>query len=781
MIADKGMLRTLQASRPGRVTLQITLLTAALLSGPSVTFAQDDTAAQSDPPAAGPEEQEGEPQPALALDLSSPRAAMRAFLLAVQEARGDRPERIDDAVACMITSGLEGGDSVERTRRLAHRLHDIIDKRNVILNDIPEATDDTEYVFYQLPADKVEEIEPETQPTPTREIRLALDPKTKRWHFTALTLASIPTLEKAGEKEAEPKAPVDATVPVARSSPRATMESFLSGMNADPKDLALVLSCLNPSGRERLAWEVSGQQLARQLLNVMDKIEVVTLVEIPSRNDGPPYAWYTSKNGNIVIARIEQAKAEDDVWPHSPVKGEWRFTPQTLKTIGALYRELEDKQIVSELRQAGKTEELGLGLRLQRLMPQWSRLKFFTIQLWQYAALVLLLPLGSLVRRLSAYIATLLLRGSLSWRKIDIDREIQQKALHSSGLLVAVLFWQYAIGRLALSPEALDVLLPITQFALALTAIWVGYRFIDILGEHISANEDVKLTHFDDVLIPLMRKILRIVVVLAVILAGFQYYGKTPSTVLGALGIGGLALAFAAQDTLGNFFGSIMVLFDRPFGIGDWVVVGNVEGTVERVGFRSTRVRTFYNSVVTIPNSTTATTLVDNYGARTYRRIRVMLSLTYATKPEKIDAFCEGIRELIRLHPYTRKDYYHVYFNQFSASSLDVLLYCFLQTPDWSTELRERHRLFMDILRLAQRLDVEFAFPTQSIWLKRSQKDGARDELAAKFDGDDPSSIGISEAAKLFDETYGAQAPPPTPVVITTEPHSKRSGPSESQ
>jgi len=157
------------------------------------------------------------------------------------------------------------------------------------------------------------------------------------------------------------------------------------------------------------------------------------------------------------------------------------------------------------------------------------------------------------------------------------------------------------------------------------------------------------------------------------------------------------------------------VLLDKPFAIGDWITMGDLDGSVEEVGFRSTRVRTFYNSLITVPNRDFISGQVDNMGARRYRRIKTTLGLTYDTPPEKVEAFCEGVRELIRRHPYTRKDYYHVYLNGFGASSLDVMLYCFVRTPDWSGELREKHRLFNDILRLAERLGVDFAFPTQSI------------------------------------------------------------------
>jgi MscS family membrane protein len=186
-------------------------------------------------------------------------------------------------------------------------------------------------------------------------------------------------------------------------------------------------------------------------------------------------------------------------------------------------------------------------------------------------------------------------------------------------------------------------------------------------------------------------------------------------------------------------------------------------------------------------------TQVDNYGARRFRRAKTTLSILYSTPPEKIEAFCEGIRELVRLHPYTRKDYYHVYFNEFSASSLDILLYIFFDAPDWATELRERHYLFLDILRLAQRLGVEFAFPTQTVWLQQTPEavpaEAPRPEAApaerpfpaAEAPSRAPSAfpegpldIGIEEAAKLYRDVYGT--PPATRgrVIVEKAPKSKR-------
>ena len=162
-------------------------------------------------------------------------------------------------------------------------------------------------------------------------------------------------------------------------------------------------------------------------------------------------------------------------------------------------------------------------------------------------------------------------------------------------------------------------------------------------------------------------------------------------------------------------FGSIMILTDRPFRIGDWVLVDKIEGTVEEIGFRSTRIRTFYNSLVSVPNSVVANTNIDNMGARKYRRIKTFFGITYDTPAERVESFLEGIKNIVKANPYTRKDYYHVVFNGYGDSYLEVMLYCFLEVPDWATELVQRQNIYLEVLRLARELGVEFAFPTRTL------------------------------------------------------------------
>jgi MscS family membrane protein len=289
------------------------------------------------------------------------------------------------------------------------------------------------------------------------------------------------------------------------------------------------------------------------------------------------------------------------------------------------------------------------------------------------------------------------------------------------GLLAMALVWYGGTVLIGLRPEVLRVLLVAVRFFAVVAAVWTAFRMIDLLASYLLSKARRTRTRYDDLLIPLISRTLKVFAVCMGAIAFAEAFDLPLAGLLSGLGLGGLAVALAAKDALGNLFGSVTVLVDRPFEIGDWIKTGDIEGTVEMVGMRSTRVRTFYNSQITLPNSLLTTAVVDNLGRRRYRRIKTMLSLEYGTPPEKIDAFCEGVRELIRRHPYTRKDYYHVYLNQFSGSSLDVLLYCFLECPDWAVELRERHRLFVDVVKLAARLGVSFAFPTRTLHLYEEQ------------------------------------------------------------
>ncbi len=699
------------------------------------------------------------------VDRHSPRATIQSFMVAVQGS-GDRPELMADAVVCLDTSKIEGDDRDQWVLSLARRLHFVIDKLGLQLEDIPEEYDQPFYVFKTITINDADDADDADE----YDIVLRADADLSEWFFSADTIALVPAMyEYLSKTVEETSTSKDSDVPVARRTPRATMGTFKTAMDSKPPDFATAIACLDPSGSDPGSWDAVGKNLVVRLKNVIDKKRLVVLADIPEAPAENEYVWFADETGSIVLHKIAETGSYPKDWAYAPTLGEWRFSSKTLQTIDALYKSLENESLIKELRDAGKEEALTFGMRVARAMPPWLRGEFSGLQGWQWVALLALGPIGWLVKRIVSILVGWPLNAWLRRNRIDLELKQRRSATHSIGAVAAVLGWHIGVQQLDLPPVWLKALIPITQFAFAMATVWAGYRLVDVIGGYITANKDIRLTEIDEVLVPLLSKILRIFIVVLVILFVLNWAGYTTTTVLGALGVGGVAIAFASQDTLGNFFGSITVLFDRPFNIGDWIVVGKVEGTVERVGFRSTRVRTFYNSVVTIPNSSMVNSSVDNYGARKYRRIRTMLSVAYGTPPDAIDAFCEGVRELIRLHPYMRKDYYHVYFNQFAASSLDILLYAFLEVPDWGTELRERHRLFNDIHRLANRLGVEFAFPTQTLHLMRGEKVVANLPPGVT----DGEQVGIEAAAQIFEGVYDGDAFL-DPVEIDQKPRSRK-------
>ncbi|MDA7952083.1 MAG: mechanosensitive ion channel family protein, partial [Pirellulaceae bacterium] len=382
---------------------------------------------------------------------------------------------------------------------------------------------------------------------------------------------------------------------------------------------------------------------------------------------------------------------------------------------------------------------------IEEQFPKALSQKHFVLRDYQWICLAIFVFLGFV-----ADLATRTILNGLTtfWiRKVraKIDYKVQKELWKPVGLLSQSLVWYGGTSLLALPSWILLILVVAVKFLTVVAAVWTAFRLIDLLANFLENKADKTETKFDNLLVHLLSRSLRIVAV-CIGLVMFADIFELPWTgLLGGLGIGGAAIAFASKDVLGNFFGSLTVLSDRPFEIGDWVIMGDVEGSVETVGIRSTRIRTFYNSLIVVPNSTLVTATVDNMGQRRFRRVKAKLSLTYDTSPEKIDAFCEGVRELLRRHPYTRKDYYHVYLNELGESGLQILLYSFWECPDWSIELREKHRLYLDIIRLASKLGVEFAFPTSTLHLHQTENEAPRSAL----DLSDPQLTGKKAAAEI--------------------------------
>ncbi len=222
--------------------------------------------------------------------------------------------------------------------------------------------------------------------------------------------------------------------------------------------------------------------------------------------------------------------------------------------------------------------------------------------------------------------------------------------------------------------------------------------------------------------IPFFNKFIKFSVITFGTILIVQEWGYNIGAIITGLGIGGLAVALAAKDTLANLFGSIMILFDRPFMIGDWILMSDIEGIVEDIGFRSTKIRTFANSLVSVPNSHVANGSIENFSKRNKRRIKFVVGVTYSTKKDTLNQAVKNIRNMLENHPDIHKDVIHVYFTEFADSSLNIFIYCFTKTTVWSNFLSVRQDVNFKIMEIMEELNIDFAFPSMSVYLEKNNE-----------------------------------------------------------
>ncbi len=248
---------------------------------------------------------------------------------------------------------------------------------------------------------------------------------------------------------------------------------------------------------------------------------------------------------------------------------------------------------------------------------------------------------------------------------------------------------------------------------------WAAYRitnFFDLIYEVLSEKTEKKL---DDMLLSFLKNGIKITIVIIGSITIIQVWFKEIGGILTGLGLGGLAFALAAQETASNLFGSITIMSDRPFEIGDWIQTPSVEGTVEEIGFRSTRIRTFQQAVVTIPNSVISKEAITNWSRMGKRRISYRIGVTYNTTSKQIQACVEKIRKMLNSHPEIHPETIFVYFEKFGEKSLDIFLYFFTKTTKWQEYLEVQEDVNLKILEIIRELDISIALPSRSIYVEK--------------------------------------------------------------
>jgi len=296
------------------------------------------------------------------------------------------------------------------------------------------------------------------------------------------------------------------------------------------------------------------------------------------------------------------------------------------------------------------------------------------------------------------------------------------RALSRSMIFVAIAV-AFPLGSafLHMGELALLIVRSIQGVVISLTIGFTLYQLIDVVTMWLRQYANQNNSSMEGMLVPIVRTSLQVTVIALTVLQVAQSLTDKPLTsIIAGLGVGGLAVALAAQDTVKHFFGSLVLFADKPFQVGERISVDTTDGVVELVGFRSTRIRTLDGSLVTFPNGDLANKTIVNIGRRPYIRHRSVINVTYNTSPEKLNRALEIIQEILKNHEGMQPELPpRVVFDEFSSSSLNILVMFWYHPADYWMFKSFVERVNFQILEKFNADGIEFAFPTQTVYLAR--------------------------------------------------------------
>jgi MscS family membrane protein len=358
---------------------------------------------------------------------------------------------------------------------------------------------------------------------------------------------------------------------------------------------------------------------------------------------------------------------------------------------------------------------------LQREFPPvLVEVEFLDLALWQWIGLGVALLVALVVGRLVTSVSLFLLARGLRRRSwlLPEDRFLD---LARAPLW---LFWTVVVFHFLWLPLGLDApafaIIAGLELVLGLVAFaWFAFRVVDLIDRVLTQRLAERGQRRMLSILPMGRKALKIFVFLVVALALFQNLGFNVTGIIAGLGIGGLAIALAAQKTVENLFGGVTVIADQPIRVGEFCRFGDKIGTVEQIGLRSTRVRTLDRTVVTVPNSAFAEMQIESFAVRDRIRLYAILNLRYETTPDQLRWVLAELRRLLAAHAMIAPDPARVRFVGFGAHSLDLEVFAYALTADWAEFLGIREDVFLRMMDIVERSGTGFAFPSQTLYLGR--------------------------------------------------------------
>ncbi|NOY82266.1 MAG: mechanosensitive ion channel family protein [Kiritimatiellaeota bacterium] len=352
---------------------------------------------------------------------------------------------------------------------------------------------------------------------------------------------------------------------------------------------------------------------------------------------------------------------------------------------------------------------------------QWGRTTVAGVELWRYAAVLVLLFATFLAAHLVRRSLNRFVRRLAALTRWEADDLLLEAAGEPTSLFVTALGLYVACLPLLVlfSPRVRSFSGRISLAIAAGAAFWYFYRIVDILDHYLRKLARRTDNDLDDTFAEILRKTLRVfIVIVGVLFIGQSILQLKITALLASAGIAGLAVAFAAQDTIANFFGSFMLLLDRPFRIGERIMVADSDGIVEAIGFRSTRIRTLNGHLVSIPNKEVANAKVENIGRRPFIRRLSNFTITYDTPPEKVETAVRIIRDVLDRHGHMDPDHPpKVYFNDYTDWALNIIMIAWFVPADYWAYLEWCEQVNLDIMHRFTEAGIEFAFPTNTTYL----------------------------------------------------------------
>jgi len=335
---------------------------------------------------------------------------------------------------------------------------------------------------------------------------------------------------------------------------------------------------------------------------------------------------------------------------------------------------------------------------------------------WQWCALGTAAVLSIGIGRLAAAIFESITRRLARRTATTFDDELLVRLIGPIRMFGALGFLRLVLPVVALPSDARSLALDILLAATAAALVWGTLRMIDVVASHLSGAPWARVRPSSRALLMLLSRVGKVIVVVIALISVLGALGLPVGSLLAGLGIGGIAIAFGAQKTVGDLFGAFALGIDQPLREGDFVKIeADVMGTVEAVGLRSTRIRTLDRTIVTLPNGRVADMRIETFAARDRCRLATTIGLVYDTTAARMREVLAGFERVLRDHPKIWPDTISVKFVNFGESSLDVEVMAWFQTGDWFEFLACRQDVLLAFMDVVEKAGSGFAFPTRTI------------------------------------------------------------------